>query len=156
MHKQIFINYLKIQRYFFGVLLKFLGIVENLHVKALSNFRQYRLLSTVIERSMDYTGDDQHIWFQYALALICDNRFLRAIRILNHCFDLKSSSQATNNGNTYNGYPTVNGGDQSMQKIGENGFAQMPPDDGAIVQHMLAARIQLEQLGNVFEGFFYW
>ncbi|KAI1721349.1 tetratricopeptide repeat protein 7B [Ditylenchus destructor] len=94
-----------------------LKMVHNLLVLVLSNLRQYRLLASIYERSMDFATSDRQMWFQFGLSLICDNRFPRALKILEHC-------------------QTINA-DRNASK------------EDLILEHMFAARLQIEQIGDV-------
>lgn len=95
---------------------------------------------------MDFANEDRHMWFQFALTLICDNRFVRAIRTLDHCASLNSTEKNIN---------INNNGSNNRQSNGELFENAQNFDSKAIIEQMLATRIYLEQLDNPSEGCYY-
>lgn len=59
--------------------------VQDLLTQSLCSVRQYGLLSEIFERAMKFAYDDNFIWFQFALSLICLGRYGRAHVILKQC-----------------------------------------------------------------------
>ncbi|EYC25918.1 hypothetical protein Y032_0011g1457 [Ancylostoma ceylanicum] len=74
--------------------------VYNLLTLVLSTLRQYHLLSTVYERAMKFVNQDEYLWQQFALSLVCRGKWLRAARVLEQCIaaGTKDSSQANHGG----------------------------------------------------------
>lgn len=73
---------------------------------------------------MDFANDNIYLWFQFSLSLICDNKFVRASKILHHCISLDESKE---------------------EKI---------HDDNFIIRLILATQLQIEQHNNANLGFF--
>lgn len=95
---------------------------------------------------MDFANEDRHMSFQFALTLICDNRFVRAIRTLDHCATLninESKIKINNNEGCVNGR-TNSESIESTQNF----------NNEKVIEQMLATRIYLEQLNNPIKGFF--
>uniref|UniRef100_A0A7I4YA08 TTC7_N domain-containing protein n=1 Tax=Haemonchus contortus TaxID=6289 RepID=A0A7I4YA08_HAECO len=59
--------------------------VYNLLTLVLSTLRQYQLLSTIYERAMKFVNQDEYLWQQFALSLVCRGKWLRAVRVLEQC-----------------------------------------------------------------------
>ncbi|KAK5981627.1 hypothetical protein GCK32_018662, partial [Trichostrongylus colubriformis] len=59
--------------------------VYNLLTLVLSTLRQYQLLSTIYERAMKFVNQDEYLWQQFALSLVCRGKWLRAARVLEQC-----------------------------------------------------------------------
>ncbi|RCN45281.1 tetratricopeptide repeat protein [Ancylostoma caninum] len=74
--------------------------VYNLLTLVLSTLRQYHLLSTVYERAMKFVNQDEYLWQQFALSLVCRGKWLRAARVLEQCIaaGTKDGSQANHGG----------------------------------------------------------
>ncbi|VDO04743.1 unnamed protein product [Haemonchus placei] len=53
--------------------------------QVLSTLRQYQLLSTIYERAMKFVNQDEYLWQQFALSLVCRGKWLRAVRVLEQC-----------------------------------------------------------------------
>lgn len=51
----------------------------------MTNIRQYRLLSGLYDRAVRLVGEEKFFWHQLSLALICDHRHSRAVKVLNNC-----------------------------------------------------------------------
>ncbi|WKY00816.1 hypothetical protein Q1695_015108 [Nippostrongylus brasiliensis] len=70
--------------------------VYNLLTLVLSTLRQYHLLSAIYERAMKFVNQDEYLWQQFALSLVCRGKWLRAIRVLEQCIaaDKKETSRS--------------------------------------------------------------
>ena len=53
-------------------------------MRILSNMRQYRLLSGLYDRAVRTAGEEKFFWHQLSLALMCDQRFPRATKVLHN------------------------------------------------------------------------
>ncbi|CAJ0600263.1 unnamed protein product [Cylicocyclus nassatus] len=102
--------------------------VYNLLTLVLSTLRQYHLLSTVYERAMKFVNQDEYLWQQFALSLVCRGKFLRAVRVLEQCI-----AAGTKDGHQ------VNHGNETAEPGSSN---------NTVMHHMQAAVLHMEHLGQ--------
>ncbi|VDM97899.1 unnamed protein product [Thelazia callipaeda] len=69
--------------------------VYNLLTLVLSALRQYELLASIYEKAMKFANEDRYLWFQFALALICHGRYVRASKILSQCLAFEQCDDNT-------------------------------------------------------------
>ncbi|CAJ0941898.1 unnamed protein product, partial [Mesorhabditis belari] len=67
--------------------------VYNLITLLLSSLHQYQLLSNIYERAMKFANQDNYLWYQFGLCLICRGRWLRASRVLKECLDIEHKDE---------------------------------------------------------------
>ncbi|KJH53119.1 tetratricopeptide repeat protein [Dictyocaulus viviparus] len=98
--------------------------VYNLLTLVFSSLRQYHLLSTIYERSMKFVNQDQYLWQQFALSLVCRGRYLRAVRVLEQC---------------------IAAGHQDKHQTSNEVEAE---SSDSVMHHMQAAILYMEHLGQ--------
>ncbi len=85
------------------VSLQLVKAAQNLLTLVLSSLRQYQLLSEVLERALKFASNDQYLWLQFALGLMCNRRFARSSLVLRECLRIgeanSSNLQVPNVGN---------------------------------------------------------
>ncbi|ELT88701.1 hypothetical protein CAPTEDRAFT_175698 [Capitella teleta] len=59
---------------------------------ALVRRAQFDMLSETFERAMKFSFDEFHIWYQFALSLICANQVCRAFLVLKECLRLQPTN----------------------------------------------------------------
>lgn len=98
--------------------------VYNLLTLVLSTLRQYHLLSSIYERAMKFVNQDEYLWQQFALSLVCRGRWLRAVRVLEQCIAAETRD------NNHSG--------AELEAVSSN----------TAMHHMQAAVLQMEHLGQ--------
>ncbi|KAK6029419.1 tetratricopeptide repeat protein, partial [Ostertagia ostertagi] len=98
--------------------------VYNLLTLVLSTLRQYHLLSTIYERAMKFVNQDEFLWQQFALSLVCRGRWLRAVRVLEQCIAAERKDS------------------------NHSGGELEPVSSNTAMHHMQAAVLHMEHLGQ--------
>jgi len=63
--------------------------IFNLLVLALTRRQQYTVLTQAFERNMKLAFEEFHIWFQFALTLVSDGKYVRSMLIFEQCHKLQ-------------------------------------------------------------------
>ncbi|XP_014672709.1 PREDICTED: tetratricopeptide repeat protein 7B-like [Priapulus caudatus] len=71
--------------------LKNCQVIYDLLTMILVRRAQYSMLCETFERAMKFSFEDFHIWFQFALALICSGKYKRALHVLKECMNINPS-----------------------------------------------------------------